>query len=409
MAFVAATARAQEEPGVRVRALADLRAILPSTSVSALDRGFGKTRYGEVDENGSRDGLLRASLLAVVVDARASAAFSAHLHLQGDAEPTGAATHARAGVVEGWLRVAPRLSSSVTLDARAGVFFPPVSLENRGLAWTSPFTITSSALNSWIGEEVRPATLETSVVFEGKTSDLRVTGAVFGNDDPAGAALAWRGWMLQDRLTLTSNHLPLPPIAALAPGGLFPGQSPDSAMFREVDGRPGFYGGVSWRRADRLELRLLGFDSRGTKAGFERGQYAWRTRFAAAGVDAKLGPSVEILAQGLLGRTEMGPRDQVNDRFSTAFALVSFTSGRLRLTARGEIFRVEDEDGYLAEDDNRERGHALTAAALFRVGASHRVALEFLRVVSDRPARVGVGLAPKRAETQAQLSFRVRI
>lgn len=392
-----------------MRALADLRAILPSASVSALDRGFGKTRYGAGDENGPRDGLLRASVLAVVVDARTSAAFSAHLHLEGDAEPKGAMTHARAGIVEGWLRVEPRLSSSVRLDARAGVFFPPVSLENRGLAWTSPFTITSSALNSWIGEEVRPATFETSIVLEGQTSDLRVTGAVFGQNDPSGAALAWRGWLLQDRLTPTSSHLPLPPLAAFAPEGLFPGQSADSAVFREVDGRPGFYGGVSWRRADRLELRLLGFDSRGTKAGFERNQYAWRTRFAVAGVDAKLGPSFEILAQGMLGRTEMGPSDQVNARFSTAFALLSFTSGRLRLTARGEVFRVEDEDGYLAEDDNRERGHALTAAALFRVGASHRVALELLRVVSDRPARAGAGLAPKRTETQAQLSFRVRI
>ena len=38
---------------------------------------------------------------------------------------------------------------------KTGAFFPTISLENDDLGWTSPYTLTPSAINSWIGDELR--------------------------------------------------------------------------------------------------------------------------------------------------------------------------------------------------------------------------------------------------------------
>ena len=40
-------------------------------------------------------------------------------------------------------------------SVKAGAFFPTISLENDDLGWTSPYTLTPSAINSWIGDELR--------------------------------------------------------------------------------------------------------------------------------------------------------------------------------------------------------------------------------------------------------------
>ncbi len=38
---------------------------------------------------------------------------------------------------------------------KSGAFFPTISLENDDLGWASPYTLTPSAINSWIGDELR--------------------------------------------------------------------------------------------------------------------------------------------------------------------------------------------------------------------------------------------------------------
>ena len=43
----------------------------------------------------------------------------------------------------------------VSWSVKTGAFFPTISLENDDLGWTSPYTLTPSAINSWIGEELR--------------------------------------------------------------------------------------------------------------------------------------------------------------------------------------------------------------------------------------------------------------
>lgn len=139
-----------------------------------------------------------------MIDARASEAISFRAHVEADLEPRSGSTSPRLGLVEAFARFEPRLSPTAKLDLRLGIFFP--RLENTGLAWTSPFTLTSSTASSWIGEEVRATGLETALVLSGTRSDLRIVGAVVGNSDPAGSVLAWRGFVLQDRLTTTEGR-----------------------------------------------------------------------------------------------------------------------------------------------------------------------------------------------------------
>ena len=50
--------------------------------------------------------------------------------------------------------IRPR-TGRVSWSVKAGAFFPTISLENDDLGWTSPYTLTPSAINSWIGEELR--------------------------------------------------------------------------------------------------------------------------------------------------------------------------------------------------------------------------------------------------------------
>ena len=40
-------------------------------------------------------------------------------------------------------------------NLKIGAFYPPISLEHRASGWSNPYTISSSALNTWVGEELR--------------------------------------------------------------------------------------------------------------------------------------------------------------------------------------------------------------------------------------------------------------
>src|SRR6202022_1618441 len=74
------------------------------------------------------------------------------LHADGVArhEPSGTFGR-RAGLVQAYVDL-----YNEHWRLRAGSFWLPTSRENIDPLWTSPYTITYSALNSWIGQEVRP-------------------------------------------------------------------------------------------------------------------------------------------------------------------------------------------------------------------------------------------------------------
>src|SRR6185295_7315933 len=103
-------------------------------------------------------------------------------------------------------------STKVATSGRLGLMWPPVSLEHEGADWHVADTITPSAINSWIGEEVRPVALEGTVSISAGDHKLRTTAAIFAANDTSGTLLTFRGWALHDRTTLAFNRWPLPPI-----------------------------------------------------------------------------------------------------------------------------------------------------------------------------------------------------
>ncbi len=123
--------------------------------------------------------------------------------------------------------------------ARAGLMWPPVSLEHGGGEWPVNESITPSAINSWIGEEVKVVGAEQRLRSPWAQHKIAVTGAVFDMNDTSGTLLAFRAWALHDRKAMIFRAQPLPPLNGFIkqyPAALF-------APVIEIDGgcmkRPG--------------------------------------------------------------------------------------------------------------------------------------------------------------------------
>ena len=96
----------------------------------------------------------------------------------------------------------------------------------------------------------------------------------------------------------------------------------------------------------------------------------------------------------------------VDTRFRSAYALLTAGFGRHRVSGRYDWFDVEDRDVFAAEDPNAEDGHAWTAAYLLTLHETARLAVEWLRVTSDRASRADLALGTEATETQVQASVR---
>jgi hypothetical protein len=286
-----------------------------------------------------------------------------------------------------------------------------VSLEHDGPAWTSPFTITSSAANAWIGEEVRIVGAETALGLSREQLELRLVAAGFGSNDPAGSLLAWRGFALHDRQSGFADRLVYPPLPALLPGAPFADNARWAGPFVEIDGRVGWYAAAALRRAGRFEARALHSDNRGKQTVFDGKQYAWLTRFDAFGLRLELPRRIQLLGQHLRGETFMGKtpagQDAVHMPFQTSYALLSVPLRRHRLSLRYERFETRDEDALPVIDPNQEHGEAWTACYAFEPSGRQRLALELVRVEADRAARSHAGLQPFQRETLLQASWRI--
>jgi hypothetical protein len=402
-----ATACAAQDRPVTVGVLLDGRAVFTDDETSWLDGGLGKTRYG--GSNGERQTLFRLSQASLLLTGHAWQTLSAEVQINVDAEPRHPTRLRRVGLIEAYAAYRPELTAMVKLRLRAGVFFPPVSLENSGPAWTTPYTITPSAVNSWIGEEVRATGAEAALVLGRDRDTLSVLGAGFKANDPAGTLLAWRGWAIQDRQTAYGDRLPLPRIPSLEPGGLFAAHAPYVEPLREIDGRVGWYAGIQARRSGLVEVRGLYWDNRGQQTVFDGFQHAWNTQFTNLGVRLQLPRAVELLAQHLWGATHVADYEKggVDAPFAATYGLASVRVGPHRLSARYDHFKTDDHDPFRVQDPNDERGHAWTAAYSLSTNPHYRIALEGLRVTSDRSVRSTIGLPAHATDLQVQASVRL--
>jgi hypothetical protein len=369
-----------------------------------LEDGFG--RLGEGGEAPSdRISTLRG-VAHLGFDWTLSTELKVHAHglLQAQPERSGGR---EAGVVEAFALYRRELSPKLVLRIRAGTYFPQTSRENVDPLWSSPYTITLSTLNSWIGEEVRLTGAEVGLAHRSDRGELQVAGGAFGLNDSTGALLAWRGWALGDRLVTLGEVFPLPPLASLQPGGGFADQRGDGTRpIEELDGRIGWNARARWEMPGRLLLQAAYLDNRGDRA-LHRGQYSWRTRLAQAGLELPLAKGFSLIAEGAQGDTGMGTRDgpHVDMDFRTAYAMLTWSDGKLRFAARYEAFKNVDRDG--TQEPNGESGRALTLAAFVTPIRHLRIGVEALDLRSDRPAAADSGFDSNTNARRGTLELRL--
>ncbi len=316
-----------------------------------------------------------------------------------------------AGLSEAFLSFKPLGGGKVKISARAGLMIPPVSLEHSGADWGVTETITPSAINSWIGEEVMVAGIElTGKVRLGEHS-LAATLAGFDFNDTAGALLAFRGWALHDRVALAFRRQPLPPHSPSWPDQLPRYSHPIIDTENGFLRRPGYVAKLAWDMPAPIHLEFLHYDNNGNPQAVDANrEYGWRTKFDNIGLVADLAPDWELRVQALRGHTVMGLESTheiaVDMRFRAAYAMVTRRLDHGSISARIDLFDTSNRGTILMRDDD-EDGWALTAAARRNLGKNFEVLAELLHVKSTRGARSRIGISPQQTQNQSQISMRL--
>lgn len=366
-----------------------------SDSASGFDGGLGKGRLGAGDGRFDVHGALLADWqLAPTVLASAEVRYAPESRKPLD-------------VLDAWVRWRPVSTSAWRGSVKAGLFFPPISLENDAIGWTSPYTITPSALNTWVGEELRAVGLEGRLEHRGTRGTLSASLALFQKNDPAGELLATRGWAMHDIVSGFDGSLREPDSVAAVFGTAPP------IRFRpylELDHRMGAYASVDWQTPARNRLTAIVYDNRADPARevdyAGRELYGWRTRFWNVGAQQRVG-DVVVITQVMRGSTiiEPLPGFQLDTRFAAGYVLAARDVGRWRPAVRVDLFQSKQTPG-AGEVARDEHGHAITLALNWRPDDRWRVTGEVLQIDSTRAQRRLDGLDPRQRELQVQANVR---
>lgn len=407
MGMTAGVAAQPDKFPIDLELYTDARLAVASGEPSWFNDWLGKGRYG-----GQRDGdtrtLARIPEVSLLAKVDITWDLKSFVHLKYDPEQDDPVD-----IVEAYLKYQPAPRSAFSYSLKAGLFFPHISRENVGIAWTTPYTITPSAVNSWVGEEIRALGLEAKATYKGEIHRISLTGAVFGFNDPAGTLLAFRGWGIGDAKVGAFGELPLPPVPSIGLNSNFIKQPLWVRPVREIDDRPGFYGALDWQYGNNLEVGAFYYDNRGDPEIIgSDGQYAWDTKFWNFYLEADMPGDIKLISQYMVGNTQMGRiwRDgkrYVDVDYDAGFILASKKIDRFRVSARMDWYGADD-NSFAHYDNNNESGTAFTAAISAEVFKKDVVLLEYLRIDSERPSRATIGFAPDQSNDILQVSYRKR-
>jgi len=315
------------------------------------------------------------------------------------------------GVTEGYLSYRGLPSSNGwRAKTKLGLFYPQISLENKATAWSTPYTLTSSSLNNWVGEEFRHSgaaiTIEKLGKFSKSKHDFSLELAVFQNNDTAGAMLAWHGWAIGSRQSLLQEKLVVQPFNART--GDLKDQAALSDPFIELDNRWGTHLIAQWRWQHKLKANIGYYDNNADTTVVKNGQYAWSTKFSHLGFKYKLNKQLELTGQYMRGTTFMqspyGDKVVDND-FHSAFLMLRKYWQSHHLAVRVEEFSVDDNDTTVG-DNNKEYGKALTLSYRYKLSRSSFIHSEYNWLDSTRPSRSYVSLPIELTEQQFQIAYR---
>jgi hypothetical protein len=399
-------ARAQSDVKIftddTVELIGDVRFVAADGQKSWLDGGFGKLRSGS-DGN---DFKVRPELgnVSLVWQPQFGWALSGTVvtSVQGG-------ERTQFGLSQAYLTFKPMRGGTVAFSARAGLMWPAVSLEHEGADWHVRDSITPSAINSWIAEEVRPVAVEATVAANFGEHKVRATAAIMAANDTSGTLLTFRGWALHDTTTLAFNRQPLPPLD----DDLKFVQAPFTHPLLDVPNgfahRPGYYAKLSWQPPATVRFELFHYDNRANPEDVNpQMEWGWRTKFTDLGVVADLGSGTQIKAQALSGHTQMGFTMDgarfVDNRFRSAFAMLVQSFGKFGIAVRAEGFDTHNR-GSLVDNEYDETGWSAMIAGK-RVWGSITGLIELLHV-SSRREDWGTAVAVRQRQTQLQAELRI--
>jgi hypothetical protein len=343
-----------------VRRLLSFAALLPIAALAlAQDAraanisfdGFALLRAtSDSDSTALRNGDTLTGQVQLGVDWTHSPTLGAHLHLLGRTDDENA-RRGIAGVVEGYVEAKfhPGLSR---VRVKAGAFFLPTSRENVDSLWESPYTITPSALNSWLGEEFRPIGVDIAW-FRGK---LQAGATLFRGNDTFGALPVARGWAMRDHWILLGEWIPV-----------------DDEYFTsasaENDQRTGWSARGGWN-GPNFVAQLTHIDNRSDARDYGE-LFNWNTQFDILSLEYTRG-NWTVAAESGWGPTylEVEGVDYETD-IDASYLLVSRLLGHGRASARFDSFK------------GTERHNAFTAAYLWTPPGNFQPGFEVITSSGD--------------------------
>lgn len=374
----------------------DYRLVSRPDEPSYVEGGPGKTRFGGGGTGGEFGGA------ALAASAQLAPAWLARVDVQFQTTD-----ESSVDVLEAWTRWRPVSLTPWRHSFKFGAFFAPISLENDGIAWTSRWTLTPSAVNTWVGEELRTVGAEYRIEHRADGATVEGAVALYGWNDPAGEILAARGWAMSDLYVGLGGSLREPDVVAIAQDEPVPRRYDP---YVEIDDRIGWYAEGTVRAPGRGRFTALYYDNNAdgtTSTTYEGSEIStWDTRFWSLAGEASIGP-VTLIGQAMTGSTYFAPSPFFSSttEFDAGFLLAGWDLGRWRPAARVDLFTTRERPRSGSPVD--EHGHALTLALNWRPRDWLRVSAEWLHIDSTRGQPIAELPDERIVANQFQLGARI--
>ena len=311
----------------------------------------------------------------------------------------------RIGLTQAFVEYKPLSPNQIRFKARAGFFYPKYSVENTNSGWLSPYTYTQSAINSWVGEEMRIPGFEFAAFSNGRRTrspwSWEVNAGLFKGNDVAGTLLSWRGFSYHDRQALHHDKVKFAPIPTVTddiwtPAFIYP--------FEEIDGRWGYYVGSHLNYQRNTLFKYYYYDNNGDPSALNDIRiYAWDTKFHSLALSHNINTNLRLLSQVMIGSTNMGPWVVYVD-FHSAYIMLSYKFEHHRLSIRAEHSSI-DEDDWMPDDQNNSNTSAITGAWRYDYSNSIELGAELHFNKNQADNRAQLGLPTQQNDAQLRLVF----
>jgi hypothetical protein len=265
-----------------------------------------------------------SSQLHLGLDWRPSVLYGAHAGLVARSDPQQSQRGA-IGVVEAYVEAIVPHGDDERFRVLAGAFFLPTSRENVDALWENPYAISSSALNTWFGEEFRPIGVDVS--WSANRAFLAGV-TVFRGNETFGAFPIDRGWAIRDHWAVLGEHLRVD-------------DEYDASVSAENDGALGWAGRTRWNN-EEASLQYTYIDNRAD--GLEYGHLLnWDTQFHVLAGDV-LWRDWTFASEAGWGVTSVNVDGTwFASDIGAAYALASRRLSNARVTLRQDWYYVDDE------------------------------------------------------------------